>query len=600
MDVDTPSGTSRSPQSAETQHPQATPTTAPETNPNPTANPKTELVEPVKLKASQIQQYIAMADKRTKMILDAWKIRVLTEEERQKCIEQTRHLVRVIRGLEAKKDEVAPLINPQLETTLFMARLEWRVTFGRVFRFHELPTEIISNIFHLVSWSASNPTLGQRARARITSVCRLWRKVALEDPTLWNVVWFKYSGCEQDLQRASVWFDRAGDSPKDVRISDGGQQQPLPVQCMERILAQVSKKWTTIRILVVLVHNWDPALMILSSLRSVAQASEPMMMRRFELHRTGSPYVQVGVGYFPDGYRQPMPVFGGLHITTLEHFSLNGIHIDWNRSHLTNLTVLDLRRIALNKGPTLQQFRAMLTSSPLLRKLILDGAGPSLAGREQDPPPIVLNNLRVLVLVDFSASYGTFLLSLFKAPYVRDLTLMNLVGEDYTPFFSAMTGEYREVRILTLYNSELRATVPSMDGPDTVDPRLINTVVRWLCLMPHITYLRIGTLRLNFFEIFLRYWNYAKGNQPPSQIPVSPRLEILEWQSMDTNVIGAWLTRRKQMGVPIKKLYIGEITASKIDQTQHEALTSALAPGGDIYLLRAGHKSPEEAAALQD
>jgi hypothetical protein len=63
---------------------------------------------------------------------------------------------------------------------------------------------------------------------------------------------------------------------------------------------------------------------------------------------------------------------------------LSGIHLDWEKSGLTNLTSLDLRRMPPDKGPSIEQFHYML-GSPDLRKLSLDGVHPvASTGKRMD------------------------------------------------------------------------------------------------------------------------------------------------------------------------------------------------------------------------
>ncbi|TFK30922.1 hypothetical protein FA15DRAFT_580398 [Coprinopsis marcescibilis] len=551
-----------------------------------------ELIQPQKLGPKQVKHYIDMADKRTRQILDEWTVRDLNEAQYAECLQDTRRLIQIIKRLEFEQTRTVPLLNPKVEVGLFMARLDYRVKFGRIFRINDLPIEIICNIFHLVSWSWTEPLTGHRNRANLTYVCRSWRKIALEDATLWSVIWFKYTGDEKDLLRATTWFERCGDAPKDVRISEADPAKPIPLAILDNILRLICRKWASVRIFVVVLQGWDEALAVLNKMRSFSRIEGPVILQRFELHRTGNPFIQLGSGYEPNGHREPIPAFGGALLPSLKHFSLAGVHVDWTNSKLSNLTILDLRRMSLEKAPTFTQFRAILHGSPKLQKLILDGAGPNFEGRISDAPPIFLPQLVTLVLVDFSAEYGTFVLSQLLAPNVRDLTLMNLLGADYTPFYHALTGAFPQVRILTLYNSEVYPNRPDIYGVVRADDRLRSIIIKWLLSMPHVTYLRLGHVRQTLLDMFIYPIPAASPDEAPLPC-VYPKLSILEWQNMEPTIIVAWLKTRKDLGAPIKRLYIGEHTATKIKQDMHPALAEL---ESEVFLLRTGHKAPEETA----
>ena len=118
--------------------------------------------------------------------------------------------------------------------------------------------------------------------------------------------------------------------------------------------------------------------------------------------------------------------------------------------------------------PQFAEFLEGFAKLPNLTKLSLDGAGPS-----DNPiaistyPAIHLPHLHTLVLANFAAPFTTSIVSHFKAPHVRDLTIMNFRGEYYGPFYEYMTGRFREIRLLTLYTTNC---------PPAILPRMI----KWL------------------------------------------------------------------------------------------------------------------------
>lgn len=104
---------------------------------------------------------------------------------------------------------------------------------------------------------------------------------------------------------------------------------------------------------------------------------------------------------------------------------MNGVHIDWIRSPLRNLRTLDIRRVALQVAPDFKQFCSMLMACPQLDKLTLDGAGPKMNMELFNGvrvKPLLIPTLRQLVIGDFSLAYAYFMLSIFSAPNLKDLS----------------------------------------------------------------------------------------------------------------------------------------------------------------------------------
>lgn len=536
-----------------------------------------------KITMQDFHQYAMLAKTVMGQIIKDWNPHPLSPQELLECRASTISRIQKIRRLEARQAQILPVRERITEDTLWMTRLEYGYHFPRIFRINDLPTEIIANIFHYVVWSCREPKDGILARATVIGICRHWRTVALGDPTIWNAIWFRD---RPHYERSWTWFDRAGTAPLDIRIGDT-KEEPMSLQAMEELLNKLFAKLSYIRILVIVVQDWDPALLVLDKLRNVARDNTPLIMERFEMHRAGSPYVQMGDGYEPSFYLQPMALFGGAAIPSFQYFSVNGVHVDWMKSQLVNLTTLDIRRIPLERAPTLSQFRGLLSNSPALRKLILDGAGPQWQLEEATRyPPIVLHNLRIMVLGDFSMSYGVYILSQISAPHVLDVTLMNLTGEDYSPFFTALHTP--ELKLLCIYNVEI---IPS--------PKIAATMVKWLLSMPLLTYLRISNVQEMLIDFFLYDpQSESKASEPPAHV-ISPKLAFLEWQTMNPMIVARWTAARRKIGAPLQKMYVLHPMNKKLDQSQHAALSEAINPG-KVLQLPPGARAPEEEALRAD
>ena len=503
----------------------------------------------------------------------------LSPEEMQEVRRDTVNRIRAIHDLEASLSSIVPGTNERLQQELFMARLNYQTRFFRIFRMNDLPHEILTNIFRYVAWSAPDRAAGVKWRLWLTWTCKNWRTITLNDPTLWSAIWFRDS---PPFDRSFAWFDRAGSAPLDLRIGDHENHQ-FTDEDIGPLLDRLFTKVSTIRMFIATLKDWEPVLVILDKFRTAGKAGIPITLERFELHRTGSPYVQIGAGYQPRAFREPMALFGGAHVTSLKYFSINGVHLDWKNSFLANLTTIDLRRMPLELSPGILQFRDMLSSSPSLRKLCLDGAGPRLQLDEAAGlPPVQLDHLKILVVADFSVHYAHYILSHISARNVRDLTLLNLGGEDYSPFFAIITTRFPEVRILTVYSVEIVETVTSG-----------RTIVKWLESMPLLAYLRIANVKKLFLELFLydpQTFQHLRQPQLAPRKVLCPQLSFLECQAVDPDMIVTWGTSRRELGAPVSKIYVSQDWAKKITRQQHAALLG-VAP---LFILDRGKAIEED------
>ncbi|KAG0707468.1 hypothetical protein DFH29DRAFT_895887 [Suillus ampliporus] len=455
-------------------------------------------------------------------------------------------------------------------------------------------TRFKRNIFYWRKFPT--PADHTHTRLLLTSVCAKWRRLMIEDCTLWSAIWFRDP---PPYARSMEWFKRAGSAPLDIRINEHDadwkskdddwrhkeDDHRFTAEQMEELIDTIFVKVSQIRLLVLVVDNWPPALLVLHKLQEVAEAGQVINMERLEIHRKGQPFVWLGSGFEVKGRRSPAVLFGG-QTRALKYLCLSGVHIDWNATPLSNLSTIDLRKIAMNVAPTLNRFREVLLACPRLHKLSLDGAGPQPTTRKPDHVPINLPHLKVLIIGGFSMLYSCFILAQFKAPNVRDLTLMNLAGEDYTPVIVGITGRCKELRLLTLYTVNIS---PTQRGK--------NAMVRFLYEMPHLSYLRIASMKWHIIETFNedpRVYGLGRDaatQQLPENRPVlCPKLQTIEFQQMTGFKIAEWAATRKELGVPLRRAYVnspyvGDLTAPEADMIQKVV---------SLFIAPLGSTTPEE------
>ncbi|KAL0569496.1 hypothetical protein V5O48_012464 [Marasmius crinis-equi] len=555
-------------------------------------------------------ELIARDEKRIKATIEhhlgSWNPHPLSRKEIDDIRQECSKLSLEVERLTASRPK-PPEMDQQLEQILWLKRLEYRIKYFRIFPINDLPNEIISNILRFVIWSAPNPTLGIQWRLQITWVCKQWRHAAISDPTIWNAVWFRDA---PPFTRSLTWVERAGSAQLDLRINDN-DGRTYTDNDIKPLLVELQPKLSNIRMLILLFENWEPIFALLKWLEEAGRSGVEFNIERFELHRTGSPYIWPGMHFDPVGYGDALfTLFGGQKVPSLSYFTVNGVHLDWNKSVLENLTTLDLRRMPVTLCPSLHRFRELLRLSPRLEKLSLDGAGPSGTPNPKHGLPVIeCNHLKTLVVANFTVQYIHSIISHFNAPKLLDLTFMNLFQADYGPLYEYVTSRFPTVKLLTLYTIELL-------------PSAVNPFVRWLNSMPNLTYLRAAALPPNVLGCFLyepenlvrhpllKDQELASRMQirpDPSRSPtanrrrrlpkaedakiVCPSLRVIECQRMEEGLLCDFGKSRQMMGVPVQKIYISPDMAKEM---KHATYVECKKYFANINIIDIGAKTPEE------
>ncbi|KAJ3865252.1 hypothetical protein EV359DRAFT_80668 [Lentinula novae-zelandiae] len=499
--------------------------------------------------------------------------------------------------------------------------ISYQLIYWRTFRLNDLPMEILSNIIRYIVWSAPSPPIGISWRLQLTWVSRHLRHAAISDSTLWNAIWFRD---DPPFERSLAFVERSGISPLDLRINDT-ETRKFTDQEVCSLLKALTPHLHHIRMLIILLDNWEPILSVLKWLSDHGKnGNPPLMMERFEIHRTGNPYIWPGLVYRGERF-DPVnhnvslySLFGGIYIPELKSFTMNGVYIDWaNTPSLDNLNTLDLRRIPLELCPPLPRFRQILASSPMLTKLSLDGAGP--AGNPtstQNYSAIDLPHLHTLVLANFAAPFTRSIVAHFTAPNVKDLTIMNFRGENYGPFYEFMIGRFRNIKILTLYTTNC-------------PPDILPTVIKWLDSMPLLTYARLAALEYDILQAFLfdpdtmqphpalqpqmrtsfgmvEEFTFNEVTAPLQEalddadreprLP-NPRLNILEVQNIRPQIFAKFIGARKICGIPVKKTYIAKAMISSFNGPLLEYIRQHIE---GLMIVDVGAKTQEEEELLNE
>lgn len=531
-------------------------------------------------------------------VLQTFSPHVLSRAEVRDIKKDTGRRIESILALEAQIAQLGPNRDQRIEDRLVYERADLAVRYFRIFKINEMPPEILANIFRFVVWAVGSPQEGVNARLGVTHVCRYWRQVAVMDTTLWSAVWFRD---QHPYTRSWTFLDRAQQTMLDIRINDTPQNPMTDDQArvfMDRLVPKLSHT----RMLIMLFQDWEPILTIMKRLYQAGRSGQPISLERFELHRSSKPFLWPGASFQPVGHqRTSYPLFGGARLPNLTFFSANAVTFDWEKSVLSNLTTLDLRRIPIELSPNVDLFRRILQTSLHLEKLSLDGAGPSCQPSYRNiQGKIILGNLHTLVVANFTLQYASQIFSHIAAPNLNDLTLMNFMG-DYTQLWATLRGEFPRVRILTLYGVTC-----------TVSPVGLRTFINFLSSMPDVAYLRMASVGLDVLQAFLYdtetyqidpkfttgltsffrmiplHDPHTPGTKQPVKVAI-PRVAAVEVESLDVECLRRFVAARIVSGAPIYKIYI----AGPMPNFSLEGL-GTLTKVVAVSMMQPGARTPEE------
>ncbi|KAG6901811.1 hypothetical protein C0995_007610 [Termitomyces sp. Mi166 len=500
--------------------------------------------------------------------------RVPSPEQVVSILEETQSHIKRIKTLEDAKELGGPRsLILSINESLILARAHYFTYFPRIFRINDLPPEIVTNIFRLIVWPIPDPSTGILWRLWLTWTCRRWREIALGDSTLWNAIWFRD---RPPFKRSWAFLERAGISTLDLRISSE-DTIPISLAEMDHLLNRLLTYLSRIRILIYIGSSWEHVALLLDKLRTV---DAPLAIERLEIHRLG----HIDYGHY--SYIQPTTLFNGKGTPRLYYLSLSGVHIDWNTPILHNLSTIDIRKLPLELSPTITRFREILINCPALRKLCLDGAGPQIDFYNPPPFQIVMTNLKILCIADFSAPYALHVLSHFTAPNLVDLTFINMTGEDYSPLYEILVNRFPEIKLLTLYAIDLAVRSKAM--------------VQWLTSMPRLTYLRIANLPLAFFELFVldpRIVLTPDEEHPLPKVILAPKLAVIEAHPSIIPPLAWFAVQRRTLGVPLDKVYITRPKDHTVNQEFQNACAQ-LMKVTSLHFMLSSTRTPEEDAIL--
>ncbi|KAI5124095.1 hypothetical protein M0805_000909 [Coniferiporia weirii] len=493
-------------------------------------------------------------------------------ESREKAAE----LAGKVQHLEAQRHQphTWELLHVLATTRAARALLLWRL-----FPINNLPVEILEHILSLAVFSPSAAEVS-RTRMALVSVCSYWRSVAINTPQLWSIIPITtlppFHLPLLCLQRAKAHPLVLFIDQRDRNWTHSENDYLFGPDNMRLLMTCVSSFMDQVRQLFILTDTWAVALAALEVLQSTPP---PRLLDRLEIHRTGNAYVEFHTVTPPRGIHTPYKLFKGAQVPLLDHVCFNGVHIDFGLATFRNLRAFELRKMAVEHMPTLEDFIPVLEGSPQLQKLVFDGACPQLSRICADDGiqwrPIQLKNLRELTIGNLVPDYAMYILKLIAAPDLRRLTLEKLVNEDFTPFVEKLSGLFPKVTVLTV------------NGLGTKDTEVL---IAWLRTLPKLRYLRFSRVADEFLDAFLHYapvYPVDDAQPEPRRSIIGARLEvaeILRCSTVNMQAFERFCTGRTEMKAPLRRILVpkGELDGSETPEEvwlRNTGVLSRVPPG---------------------
>ncbi|KAF9013327.1 P-loop containing nucleoside triphosphate hydrolase protein [Cyathus striatus] len=323
---------------------------------------------------------------------------------------------------------------------------------------HSLPVELLTRIFVLgASFDypyASSPFLlrpdqsyyppSSNFQVLVSHVCRHWREVALNTPSLWNILYFREPS---DIDKAEAYLQRTSASPSyllDILVDTVACEDHIPgvTLCREEIrrvfdvIIKHVRHWRSFHLKICDNECKGHARHYLGSC-GPAPCMETLQLYHFEDYRT----VQ---NLYIATYRPPVIIFDN-DVPRIKNVSLIGVNLPWAKSpFLADLEDLELALHSDNIRPPYQWWEPMLCG-PRLRKLSLHYSGPKMANGEPElawpgmKDRMSLDHLEDLRLTDLDPDYLVSILERLVLPNLKQLHL-NLPDQDFSQFVELMAG----------------------------------------------------------------------------------------------------------------------------------------------------------------
>ncbi|KAG6335962.1 hypothetical protein ID866_3115 [Astraeus odoratus] len=396
-------------------------------------------------------------------------------------------------------------------------------------------------------------------------ICRHWRNVALETPSLWNKIYISDDD-SPPFDRVTTYLQRSKSLPLDITIgwepSDYVEQlvelpEDVDFEALLALLVPHIPKWRYLRVDVTSYEH------MFIFLKTVADPSIPAasQLEELELHHYEDSESLI---FLRPDLAHHITIFNG-STPPLKSVDLWGVHVDWNQSWLrsANLLALQLAYHTEDVRPSWAAFSTMLRRSPALEMLYLISSGPSGPPSEwiiepgavewdaDTSSPILLQSLTELVLAFNPPSYVAELLRRLCMPGLKRLTL-DFADDDYTDLVLQLVGPATSV--LTPFGGRPRSLLRTIEDLKIAglpcDNRSVDRLYDQL--------VNLKTLNLSMIYLALPFFDRLFPHQTPSgsSSVVLPALTSLSVSGVAGERLRELVTARKDAGVPLRTVYV--------------------------------------------
>ncbi|KAI0044403.1 hypothetical protein FA95DRAFT_1562273 [Auriscalpium vulgare] len=422
----------------------------------------------------------------------------------------------------------------------------------------------------------------------VSHVCRRWRDIALQTPTLWTSIDFSEG---PPFEKSRAYIERSKECLLDIELDctlpdettiddDDIAEEAFPEDedADEELAAAAARPPRSGKPLDDKTVARAEGRVLLEDLPAVRDLIMPHLARWriFELmvndytimHSTLSTLARAGAAphlealqlyhyedseqyaaFAPPHLKAGLLPFGG-RAPALTHVALWGVHLDWERcAFLEGLHDIELAYHAVDVRPSYAAFTRILAHSPRLETLTLCLSGPGGQPDEWPADVVELPSVVTLVLAFHELRYISELMKRLSFPGLKSLAL-DFDDEDFSSFLTQLAAPApgRETSFLTgisvLKISGLHCTLSVLD--------------RFYAALPNLTTLSLNCYHLDevfFHNLFPAGHTLAPASKVPRPGGVwLPRLETLTTSGIDGAQMHELIVARRAN--PIKRVFM--------------------------------------------
>ncbi|KAK0201729.1 hypothetical protein DFS33DRAFT_1015103 [Desarmillaria ectypa] len=417
----------------------------------------------------------------------------------------------------------------------------------------------------------------------VSHVCRRWREVAVEEPSLWTTLAFSYN---TPIEKSKFWIERSKGLPLDIVIdcttpdgweeseghgdedededeamydvqdsssaqavadaSDHAQAPPClskdDLAAIFDLLLPHVERW---RLLEVSVSEYESIYTVMKRLAVCPGA--PMLEALQLYHYEDCEDYDV---FRPTEFREPLLLFQG-NIPKLKDLALWGVHIDWDASlsFLRDLRDIELAYHANDVRPSLETFARFVHTSPELHTLSLCLSGPAVPSDQWGTDLISIPSLNDLVLAHHEPEYIRSLLPILSVPNVQHLAL-DFDSADYTEFVKILLQPQAGQK-----KSLLEGLEHLKIGGLPCDSQHQAALLSQLGNLRSINLNAFGEEEEQLFDALL---DSACGTKASGQKVLCPNLHTVTTTGISGKKMRTFVEARKRADAPISKVLMSE------------------------------------------